>query len=107
MVPAADELAVAPGTSGSLGANGSVPRGDGPRTALLVEAGVPLVVFSPRALCASSPLKEEVGGKKAGLSLPYNARCCRASNSRRPSSLIAAGLSDRSDLLPDISARRP
>ena len=47
------------------------------------------------------------GGKKAGLSLPYKARCWRARRSRRLSSLMAAGLLERSDLFADISARRP
>ena len=80
------------------GLNGSTARGEGPL--VVARVGVVEGWFSGR--CPSSPF-----GKKAGLSLPYKARCWRAINSRRLSSLIAAGLKERSDLFPDISARRP
>lgn len=81
--------------------NGSTPRGDEPRTP---EDGV-----APPAWLSGRELSSEKapGGKKAGLSLPYRARCWRARSSRRLSSLTAAGLVERSDLLADISARRP
>ena len=65
----------------------------------------------PRAPGPTGPCPPAAGspawGMKDGASLPYRARCCRASRSRRPSSLIVLGLIDRSDLLEDISARRP
>lgn len=80
---------------------GSTLRGDGPRTP--TEDGVPPAGLSTREF-SSAKLP---GGKKAGLSLPYRARCWRARSSRRLSSLIAAGLTERSDLFADISARRP
>lgn len=81
---------------------GSTPRGDGPRTPV-ADVGVPPPWLSDRGL-SSAKLP---GGKKAGLSLPYKALCWRARSSRRLSSLMAAGLSERSDLFPDISASRP
>jgi len=77
---------------------GSTARGEEPRTP---EVGVP-AWLSGRELSSRGP-----GGKKAGLSLPYRARCWRARRSRRLSSLTAAGLVERSDLEADISARRP
>ena len=80
--------------------NGSTPRGEAPRTP---DEGVPAAWLSGRE--ASSDRGPR--GKKAGLSLPYRARCWRARRSRRLSSLTAAGLLDRSDLFADISARRP
>lgn len=81
--------------------NGSMPRGEDPRTP---DDGVP-----PPAWLSGRGLSSEKapGGKKAGLSLPYRARCWRARSSRRLSSLTAAGLVERSDLDADISARRP
>jgi hypothetical protein len=80
---------------------GSTLRGEAPRTP--AEDGV-----APPWLSARELSSERVpGGKKAGLSLPYRARCWRASRSRRLSSLTAAGLTERSDLAADMSARRP
>ena len=79
---------------------GSTPRGEDPRTP---DDGVPPAWLSGRELSS----EKAPGGKKAGLSLPYRARCWRARSSRRLSSLTAAGLVERSDLDADISARRP
>lgn len=81
---------------------GPLPRGE---ATWAEEVGVPALGVSTRVAVLSSA--SGPGGKKAGLSLPYRARCWRARRSRRLSSLRAAGLLDRSDLLADISARRP
>ena len=83
---------------------GSTPRGDGPRTPV-AEDGVP----APPWLSGREGSSVRPGaGKKAGLSLPYRARCWRARRSRRLSSLTAAGLRERSGLLlPDISESKP
>lgn len=72
-------------------------RGEAPRTPEVLAAWLAGREDSSRA----------PGGKKAGLSLPYKARCWRARRSRRLSSLTATGLVERSDLEADISARRP
>lgn len=84
---------------------GSTPRGEEPLTPV-VEDGVPVPPpwLSGREASSANP----VAGKKAGLSLPYKARCWRASRSRRLSSFTAAGLMGRSGLvLPVISESRP
>lgn len=80
---------------------GSTPRGEAPRPPL----GRPVVGVPAACEWESSP------GPALGVwraeSLPYRARCWRAIKSRRLSSVMAAGLMDRSDLSPEMSARRP
>lgn len=72
------------------GAKRSTPRGEGPRPVVVARVGIVISGRSPE--------------RNAGLSLPYRARCWRAINSRRLSSFVVAGLKERSDLFPDISA---
>lgn len=83
--------------------NGAALLGELPRIPLPVVVEMvepvsrPEVPSSPKPPC----------GRKLLASLPYRARCCRANNSRRPSSLMVLGLIERSDLLDDISASTP